>query len=64
MSYMRRFDDSRNTKIYFITCISMFFVGSLVWLAMSIATEESFPFGLVAEPATLGFVALFAWKRK
>lgn len=64
MAYMRRFDSSRNTKVYIITCVSVFFVGSLIWMLISIASKDSWPYGLVAEPATLGFISFFAWKRK
>lgn len=48
MSYMRRFDTSRNTKVYIITCVTVFLVGSLIWMAISVATSQSLPFGLIA----------------
>ena len=31
---------------------------------VSIASADSWPFGLIAEPANLALVAFFAWKRK
>lgn len=64
MSYMRRFDTSRNTKVYIVTCVSVFALGSVIWMFISIASQDSWPFGLIAEPATLGFISFFAWKRK
>ena len=64
MSYMRRFDTSRNTKVYIITCVTVFLVGSLIWMAISVATSQSLPFGLIAQPAALGLISFFAWKRK
>lgn len=64
MSYMRRFDTSRSTNVYIITCVLIFLVGSFCWMFISIASSDSWPYGLVAEPATLGFISFFAWKRK
>lgn len=64
MSYMRRFDTSRNTNVYLITCIVLFLVGSLLWMFVSVVSPHSWPFGLIAEPSMLGLVAFFAWKRK
>jgi hypothetical protein len=64
MSYMRRFDTSRNTKVYIITCVCVFILGSIVWLVISIFSKDSWPFGLIAEPAAIGLISFFAWKRK
>lgn len=64
MSYMRRFDSSRNTRVYIITCVCVFLFGSLVWLVISIVSKDSWPFGLIAEPAALSLISFFAWKRK
>ena len=64
MSYMRRFDTSRNTNVYLITCITLFFAGSILWMFVSIFSPHSWPFGLIAGPAILGLVSFFAWKRK
>lgn len=64
MSYMRRFDTSRSTNVYLITCVVLFFCGSILWMFISIFSPHSWPFGLVAEPAMIGLVSFFAWKRK
>lgn len=47
-----------------MTCVSVFALGSVIWMFISIASQDSWPFGLIAEPATLGFISFFAWKRK
>lgn len=44
MSYLRRFDVSRNTNIYFIASISVFVIGSVVWMAISTGSTHSWPF--------------------
>ena len=64
MSYLRRFDSSRNTYIYLITCLVLFLAGSILWMFVSILSPHSWPFGLIAEPSILGLVSFFAWKRK
>jgi hypothetical protein len=64
MSYVRRFDSSRNTNVYLITCTGLFVVGSFGWMFASIASPHSFPLGLVAEPAMIGLACIFAYKRR
>ena len=64
LSYMRRFDTSRNTKVYIITSLTIFFFGSLLWMVLSIFSSVALPFGIVAEPLILMLVPFFAWKRK
>ena len=64
MSYMRRFDSSRNTTVYLLICVGFFFIGSIIWMLISIFSSDSWPFGLIAEPLILAFIAFFAWKRK
>jgi hypothetical protein len=44
MSYLRRFDISRNTNIYFLTSITSFILGSIVWMLISIGSVHSWPF--------------------
>ncbi len=44
MSYLRRFDISRNTNIYFLTSITAFVLGSVVWMIISIGSVHSWPF--------------------
>jgi hypothetical protein len=48
LSYLRRFDSSRNTKVYLITSVGLFFLGAIVWMFISIASPFVFPTGLVS----------------
>ena len=64
MSYMRRFDSSRNTNVYLITSVVLFLFGALMWMFVSIISPYSWPFGLIAEPLMISLVSFFAWKRK
>lgn len=64
ISYLRRFDTSRNTNIYLITSGILFAMGSLTWMLSSVISSVPLPFGLIAEPAMIGLVCLFAYNRK
>lgn len=64
MSYLRRFDVSRNTNIYFITSITVFVLGSVVWMTISIGSVHSWPFEIVTGPTMMGLIAIFAYKRR
>ena len=44
MSYLRRFDISRNTNIYFLTAIASFILGSVIWMLISVGSTHSWPF--------------------
>jgi hypothetical protein len=44
MSYLRRFDISRNTNIYLITSICAFILGSIIWMLISVGSVHSWPF--------------------
>ena len=64
LSYLRRFDSSRNTNVYVVTYLIMFFSGSILWMILSIFSPIALPFGIIAEPLILIFIPFFAWKRK
>ena len=64
LSYMRRFDSSRNAKVYMITSLLIFFFGSLLWMILSVFSPVALPFGVIAEPLILLLIPFFAWKRK
>lgn len=64
LSYLRRFDSSRNTNVYLITSTGLFLAGSIGWMFISIANPFIFPLGLISEPAMIILVALFAYKRR
>jgi len=64
MSYLRRFDVSRNTNIYFLTSITVFVIGSVVWMIISIGSVHSWPFEIVTGPTMMGLIVIFAYKRR
>ncbi len=63
MSYLRRFDSSRNTSVYVITVTVLFMVGSALWMVISVLSIHSWPLGIVTGPTVLVAVSLFAYKR-
>jgi len=48
LSFLRRFDSSRNTTLYVILATITFFIGGIAWMFITIASPVSFPFGLVS----------------
>lgn len=64
LSYLRRFDQSKNTRIYMITAGSTLFIGSLFWWLLNIFVPFSMPFGIISQPAMIITFCLFAFKRK
>ena len=63
LSYMRRFDDSRNSHIYLIISSLTFFVASLIWMVVTIFNRHFWPLDTFTQPAVLLVVVLFAVKR-
>ena len=64
LSYLRRFDSSRNTTIYLIIATVTFFIGGIAWMFISVVSPVSFPFGLISEPFMFGLVCIFAYRRR
>lgn len=48
LSFLRRFDSSRNTTLYLILATITFFIGGVAWMFISIASPVNLPFGLVS----------------
>jgi hypothetical protein len=48
LSYLRRFDTSRNTRVYLITATVNFLVGGIAWVFVNIPSPVTFPFGLIS----------------
>ncbi len=48
LSYLRRFDSSRNTKVYLITATILFLLGGIAWVFANIPSDVTFPFGLIS----------------
>lgn len=64
LSYLRRFDTSRNTRVYLITATVLFLLGGVAWVFVSIPSAVTFPFGLISEPCMFGLVCVFAYQRR
>ncbi len=64
MYYVRRFDTSRNTNVYLITCTGLFIAGSFSWIFINAVSPNSFPLGIITQPAMIGLVCIFAYKRR
>jgi len=64
LSYLRRFDVTRNSNVYLITSTSLFFLGTIAWMFISIFNPFIFPLGLISEPCMFGLVCLFAYRRR
>ena len=64
VSFLRRFDSSRNTTLYVILATITFFIGGIAWMFITIASPVSFPFGLVSEPCMIGLVCVFSYRRR
>lgn len=65
LSYLRRFDKSRNTRLYLITSLITFLVGSFIWMIFTfIGNGIVLPFGIVTDPFTFTFIILLSRTRK
>jgi len=64
ISYLRRFDKSRSTNIYFVTSIATYFLGSVVWWVVDTVSYYPVPFDAFCEPMMMLSFSLFAFKRK
>ncbi len=64
LSYLRRFDSSRNTNVYLVTSAILFLIGGVAWVFVNIPAEVTFPFGLISEPLMFGLVCVFAYQRR
>lgn len=64
VSYLRRFDQSRSTRIYLTTAVATYFLGSTVWWIASSFSYYSLPFDAFCEPIMIVAFTLFAFKRK
>lgn len=63
-AYLRRFDTSRNTKVYLVTTTVLFLVGSIAWAFINTASPVSLPFGCISFPCMFGLICLFAFRRR
>jgi len=63
-SYLRRFDTSRNTKVYLITSTLLYLVASVAWGFVDTASPVSLPYLLISAPCMYGLICLFAFRRR
>lgn len=63
LSYLRRFDKTRGTYVYFLIGLASFYFGSLCWMIVDLETVHSLPFAIISEPITIIIVALQAFRR-
>lgn len=63
LSYIRRFDHSRSSRVYTITFIVSFIVLSLVWSILNVVSPFIIPFNLMTIPVGLVIITLFSNRR-
>ena len=63
VSYFRRFDSSRSTNIYLIVGYLSYFLGSMAWIFIDLATIHSLPFPIISEPMMFLIVLFISWRR-
>lgn len=64
LSYLRRFDSSRNTRVYLVTATVLFLLGGIAWVFLNVPSAVTFPFGLISDPCMFGLVCVFAYQRR
>jgi hypothetical protein len=64
VSFLYRFDKSRNTHIYYISAIVSYFSGSVLWWVVNTLSYYPLPFDAFCEPVMMISLSLFAFKRK
>lgn len=64
VSYLRRFDQSRSTRIYLTTAVATYFIGSVIWWIANALSYYPLPFDAFCEPIMIIAFTLFAFKRK
>ena len=63
LSYLRRFDKSRGTYLYFLIGLGSFYFGSICWMLVDLETVHSLPFAIISEPITIVIVAIQSFRR-
>ena len=63
LSYLRRFDLSRSTNLYFIIGLVSYYCGSLLWILVDMETVHALPFAIISEPITILIICGMAFKR-
>ena len=63
LSYLRRFDVSRSTNIYFYIGVCSFYFGSFIWMIVDMGIRHSLPFAIITEPVTIAIICLQSFRR-
>lgn len=63
LSYLRRFDKTRGTYLYFIIGLISFYAGSVIWMVIDLETVHSLPFAIISEPITIVIVLIYSTRR-
>jgi hypothetical protein len=63
LSYLRRFDKTRGTYLYFIIGLISFYAGSVLWMVIDLETVHSLPFAIISEPVTILIVLIYSTRR-
>lgn len=63
LSYLRRFDRSRSTHLYFYIGLISFYAGSFLWMIVDMETVHSLPFSIFSEPLTLVILCVHSYRR-
>lgn len=63
LSYLRRFDKTRGTYLYFLIGLGSFYFGSICWMIVDLETVHSLPFAIISEPITILIVMLQSFRR-
>jgi hypothetical protein len=63
LSYLRRFDKTRGTYLYFIIGLISFYAGSVLWMVVDLETVHSLPFAIISEPITIVIVVIYSIRR-
>lgn len=48
LSYLRRFDKTRGTYVYFLIGLASFYFGSICWMIVDLETVHSLPFAIIS----------------
>jgi hypothetical protein len=63
VSYLRRFDHSRSTHLYFVIGLVSFYVGSMLWMLIDLYTVHSLPFAIISEPVAILIICVQSFRR-
>ena len=63
IAYLRRYDFSRDTKLYFIIGNLLFVISTIVWVTVCSLSVHSLPFALITYPSLFIPIIIIAYRR-